>query len=369
MKNIFRFGICQHLLYLLMLLISVSTVAQTKRATFDEKINGMSFLGPESPALNLAMFEGIKITNANWVALIPEATLDRQTLEIQADSLNPRWGETLEAQIQGIRLAKQAGFKVLLKPHIVLEKSKISHANFLKKLLVADKTDKTGGASWRGDFKAKNEDDWRTWEKSYEAYILNLAEVADSLNVEMLVIGTELRAFATKRLQFWQQLIPKVRNLYKGAITYSANWDEYDKILFWDELDYIGIDTYFPINFSKTPSVKKTKKNWRSIKKQLKSLSQKHQRKILMTEFGYRNISFAGTMPWIHDKGNATPNYQAQTNLYEAFFQSFWNEPWVAGGFSWNWLHAPQAVGNTDFSVENKPALKVIQKYFGTIYP
>jgi len=211
---------------------------------------------------------------------------------------------------------------------------------------------------------ASNEADWQTVEQSYEAYILKLAKVAADLEVDMFSVGTELKQFAIKRPAYWQQLIKKVRKIYKGQLTYSANWDEYQKISFWQSLDFIGVDTYFPINRMETPDYKRTLKNWRSIHKQMRKLSKKADKKILLTEFGYRNVSYAGKRPWTHDKGPATINNQAQVNLYKAFFQTFWKEKWVAGGFAWKWFHQAQAKNNTSFSVQGKPALEVVQEWY-----
>lgn len=335
------------------------------------KINGMSFLGPGEPGLNSNVFHEIKGTHSNWIALIPESILDRETLSLKPDNTNPKWGETVESQIKSIQLAKQTGLKVMLKPHIVLEKKEVRSKSIdlnLYNALLKENDDKTYGAEWRGDFKAINESDWRIWERSYEQYILKLAKIAEAYNVELFCIGTELRESIVIRPQFWKQLIYKVRRIYNGALTYSANWDEYDKVTFWSDLDFIGIDSYFPINWSKTPSVYSTLKNWQPIKDKLKNLSQKENRKILITEYGYRNIHFAGAEPWLHDKGGKASNYKAQMNLYKAFYQTFWKEDWIAGGFSWNWLHAPQKGMNTDFSIQNKPALDVLKKWYSLEY-
>lgn len=323
-----------------------------------QKISGMSFSGPEKPSLNMEMFESIKVSNADWIALIPEAILDRTTLKLKEDSTNHWWGQTIEANVQGIKLAKEAGFKVFLKPHIVL--GKIPEKDNNKKSV----KDKTKGAEWRGDFAATNEADWQIIEKSYETYIIKLATVAADLEVDMFSVGTELRLFATKRPAFWRKLIQKVRNIYSGPLTYSANWDEYQKIPFWQLLDYIGVDTYFPVNRMETPDLKKTLKNWQSIQKQMKKLSKREDKKILLTEFGYRNVAYAGKRPWTHNKGPAIVNNQAQVNLYKAFFQTFWKEKWVAGGFAWKWFYEPQEANNTSFSIRGKPALSVVQKWY-----
>ena len=160
----------------------------------------------------------------------------------------------------------------MVKPHLQLSapipvKSK-SFFNFSlfgnNETPVSDK-DKTNGARWRGDFKAKNTADWNTWERSYEKYILQLAHLAEANEVALFCIGTELRESAKQRPHFWKQLIKKVRNVYAGQLTYSANWDEYQDITFWKDLDYIGIDAYFPISAAGTPEVEETVANWQPI--------------------------------------------------------------------------------------------------------
>ena len=113
-----------------------------------------------------------------------------------------------------------------------------------------------------------------------------------------------------------------------------------------------------------TPDLKKTLKNWQSIQKQMKKLSKREDKKILLTEFGYRNVAYAGKRPWTHNKGPAIVNNQAQVNLYKAFFQTFWKEKWVAGGFAWKWFYEPQGANNTSFSIRGKPALTVVQKWY-----
>jgi len=345
----------------------------TTLSIYAQQIKGMSFSGPEDPSLTVDMFEDIKTSNANWVALIPEATLNRYTLTFLEDAENDWWSETIEANIQGIQLAKKAGLKVFLKPHIVLGKYNQPLTANKTRLVSYSATgssqplvDKTRRAEWRGSLSLKKEKDWQTLEENYEAYILKLAKVAAILKVDLFAVGTELKEFATSRPVFWKQLIQKVRVIYAGPLTYAANWDEYHKINFWEDLDYIGVDTYFPINKMKTPTVKKTVKNWKAIQKSLRKLSKATDRKILLTEFGYRNVSYAGKRPWTHDKGEPTPtNYQAQVNLYQAFFQSFWNKPWVAGGFSWKWFAYPKSSEDTSFSIQGKPALKVVQAWYG----
>lgn len=345
---------------------------QSQSTSLDGRLNGFNFIGPRySEDLNFQSFEDIKSINANWVAFVPEVILDRSSLKLRPDSENHWWGKTIQGNIASIKMAKEAGLKVMLKPQMVLDYVTYPSGLFSDLIKLVDQggaivVDKSDGASWRGDFNPDNEEDWRIWEASYSDYVIKLALLAEELNVEILCIGTELKKSAELRPQYWYELIKKIRKIYKGRITYSANWDEYNEIEFWDQLDYIGTNSYYPISLSATPNVKSTMRNWTYYRSRLKKLSKKHNKQILITEFGYRNVSYAGIRPWIHDDGTSKSNYEAQDNLYDAFFQSFWDQSWIRGGFSWNWDAVEKKQGNTDFSVQGKPAENIIRKWYNS---
>ena len=347
-----------------LLLSCLGLNAQYSNFSKNEKINGVSVRLPYHPILNAQMVENVKASKADWVAFVPEVVLERTTLKLQPDSLNSNWGETQKGIFKGVEMLKNAGFKVMLKPHVILSNSIPNNKKIKVSINKGKKRDKTRGAEWRGDFKAKNEADWEIWEKEYEAYILQLAEVADSFKVDILSIGAELRESAVRRPEYWRSLVKKIREVYHGKLTYSANWDEYEKVAFWDDLDYIGVDTYFPVNTAGVPKVRKTLRNWRRISKRIKRLGQEYNRPILLTEFGYRSIEYAGRKPWLHDKGKDRPSSQAQVNLYEAFFKSFWRKDWIVGGFLWKWYADETEVKATDFSPQGKPALNVVRHWF-----
>lgn len=336
-----------------------------------EKIKGISFLGPHDNELKLDMVEAIDTINAKWIAIIPEATLNRGTLQLLPDQENQNWSETKEGAIEMIKLSKESKKKIMLKPQIVLGENTepnelLNELASYVNLSYKEITDKTYGAEWRGDFTAVSESDWITFESSYTEYIMSYAKLAEELDVDMFCIGTELRESALQRPQYWQTLIKKVRAIYSGFIIYSANWDEYEQITFWKDLDYIGTNAYYPISNAATPSTEEAFENWRTIRKNLYNASKKYNRKIIITEYGYRSASYTGQAPWIHVSQSKSPqvNNEAQSNLYQAFFKAIWNEHWIAGGFSWNWIYATQHKGNTDFSVQGKPAMKVIAEYY-----
>ena len=47
--------------------------------------------------------------------------------------------------------------------------------------------------------------------------------------------------------KYWIELIQKVRAVYQGQLTYAANYDNYQEVDFWEHLDFIGINAYFPL--------------------------------------------------------------------------------------------------------------------------
>ena len=102
---------------------------------------------------------------------------------------------------------------------------------------------------------AKDEEGWKKIAEGYKKYILSYAVLADTMEIDLFCIGTELKAMALERPDYWKELIAEVRSIYGGPIIYAANWDSYDEIAFWDELDFIGIDAYFPLGNRQIPSV------------------------------------------------------------------------------------------------------------------
>ena len=350
--------------------LSGSSISIGQQST-KEKIKGMSFLGPHEPEIEQHMIDAIDTIHAEWIAIIPEATLNRGTLLLLPDHNNHNWSETKEGAIEMIRLSQESEKRVMLKPQIVLDKTTkpnelLNEIASYVNVSFGKITDKTYAAEWRGDFAAVSEVDWQIFEASYTQYILSYAELASTMAVDLFCIGTELRESALRRPEYWKSLIRKVRTIYDGPIIYSANWDEYEKITFWKELDFIGTNAYYPISSSATPSVEEAFENWRKIRKNLYAASKKNNRKIIITEYGYRSASYTGLTPWTHDIHSEAPivNNKAQANLYEAFYQAIWKESWIAGGFGWNWTYTSQHRGNTDFSVQGKPAMEVVARYY-----
>ena len=308
------------------------------------KVNGVSFVAP-SRYIDQKVMAPILDVKANWTAITPYAFSGGNTSQV-VYSHNPNWwGEGKEGTISTISYAKALGLKVMLKPHVWVR-----------------------GQGWAGDFQLKNDAEWDSWGESYSDYILTFAQIADSLNVEILCIGTEYRKSATIRPDIWRQLIRDVRKVYHGKVVYAANWDNFEKIEFWDQLDYIGIDAYFPLSAHKSPTLTDLNSNWRVTKNNIKTFSKKWDKPVLFTEFGYQSIDYASDGHWKYDQDTLHVNLNNQSTAYQSVFETFWEEPWFHGGFLWKWHpHHTNAGGheNKRFTPQNKPAQKTISDWYG----
>ncbi|MEO1256689.1 MAG: hypothetical protein AAFY41_17640, partial [Bacteroidota bacterium] len=197
--------------------------------------------------------------------------------------------------------------------------------------------------------------------------ILNHAVKADSMNAEILCIGTEYRIPSRDRPEFWRNLIQKVREVYSGKITYAANWDNYEYITWWDAVDYIGIDAYFPLVAGDQPSMGEIKAGWDPIKEKLASFSSKWKKKILFTEYGFQSVNGAAGKHWEVNKIKENENMKLQADAYEATFQALTGEDWWIGGFFWKW-HVTTKTGdwaNLEWTPQGKPAENVIASWYG----
>jgi hypothetical protein len=220
---------------------------------------------------------------------------------------------------------------------------------------------------YTGYLKMNSEEDWKTLENSYRNFILDFAKLAQDTNVAVFCIGTELKQFIIHRPEYWNRLISEIRKVYDGKLTYAANWDEYKRVPFWKQLNYIGIDAYFPISEKETPSVKESRIGWNPWKKEMKAISDSINKKVLFTEFGYRSVNFAGKEPWESDHTITNINLEAQSNLTTALFEEFWKEDWFAGGYLWKWHINHKEVGGKEdnqFTPQNKPVEKNIRDYY-----
>lgn len=324
-----------------LLLICQVSFAQKKNSG---KINGVSFVSNRS-AVNSTHISPVLNVRANYAAVMPFGFISSEDPTQVRYNGNRQWyGETKDGGRNYIGQLHENGIKVMLKPHLW-----IRHGQYT------------------GHLTMQSEEDWKAFENSYRTFILDYAKLAQEEQVDIFSIGVELEQFVVNRPAYWTKLIKEIRAIYKGKLTYASNWDEYSRVPFWEQLDYIGIDSYFPVSEVQTPSVDQAKEGWRRWKQEIASFSQSNKRQVLFTEWGYRSLDYAGKEPWVTHREEGNVNLKAQANATQAVFETFWEEDWFAGGFVWKWfIHHDQVGGheNNRFTPQNKPAQDVIKKYY-----
>jgi len=256
--------------------------------------------------------------------------------------------------VHAIQRAHQLGMKVVLKPMV----------------------DVVSG-EWRGTIRPAN---WTLWFGNYTGFTNHFAGLAQTNDVEMLTIGTELRSSQSNETQ-WRQVIAEARSRFSGNITYAANWDSYGAraiyaqyaIRFWDALDYIGVDAYFPLTNLYSPTVQQLKSAWsqsrlgRNWTRDLYLTSNDWEKKIIFTEIGYYSQDGTNIQPWTGFDPPHQIDLQEQADCYQAALEVFDGKSWFMGWFWWNWEINQTAGGPTDnwYPPQNKPAERVLKYYYG----
>lgn len=313
-----------------------------------EKMKGLSFVAPNKP-IDSSHFESTERVHAEWAALMPygfvkegEATFRYSKVTDAPREGHQWWGEQPSGVIECISLAHQNGQKVMLKPHMWY-----------------------GRGNYTGEFTLSSDEAWQEFEESFGGYILQYAKIAEEYDVELFCIATEMETMVAERPAFWLKLIADIREVYHGELTYAENWDCYDDVPFWDKLDYIGVDGYFPLTKEKSPDLATLKAGWKKHLKKMDKMASKHQRPILFTEYGYRSCDYAAVKPWETDY--SLPNNEGlQARAYQSLFDEVWGQVWFAGGFAWKWFpfKDPNKASRDKFCPQHKEAEKILKAFY-----
>lgn len=287
--------------------------------------------------------QSIKSIHANWVSLNPYAFLRKNSGHLFYNHRRQWKGERIKGIAEMAAQCHKNGLKVMIKPHVWVSEGMFT-----------------------GEVGFSTDEEWKAFESEYSDYILSYAELADSLNLELLCIGTEWKNFVQSRPEYWENLILKIRDQYKGPLVYAANWDEYELVPFWDQLDYIGIDAYMPLDSSRIPQKNTLINSWNSISKQINDLSDAYQKHVIFTEFGYRSIEYTAHEPW-RSYHEPAVSLEAQAIAFDAFFNSVWQDKHVVGGFIWKWYQSyddQQLKRISGFTPQHKPAEQIIRGHY-----
>lgn len=318
-----------------------------------EKQQGVSWVGGRQ-RVTLDDFSTLVDNHINWIVQTPfgwQQDYDSPQLLLKTEGVY--WGETDAGLEQTTQLAQSLGIQTLLKPHIWLTNAR--------------------DGKWRTEIEMRSDQDWQTWFGNYRRFILHYARFAANHDIPILCIGTELQTTAVQREQDWRQLIADIRQVYHGQLTYAANWYQaFETIQFWDALDFIGIQAYFPLTDQATPSIQALKEGWQPHLLAIEAVQSQYQKPVIFTELGYRSMDNAAIEPWkwpedseINPQNIATESgLKTQMDCYEAFFQTLWSQDWFAGVYFWKWFPKLENVAGPGFTPQNKPAEEIIRQWY-----
>lgn len=297
-----------------------------------------------------ADFDPLVTHGVNWIVQTPfgwQRDAHSPDLHLVTDG-HIYWGERDAGIERTSALAKARGIRTLLKPHIWLTRP--------------------APGEWRSDIAMTSEADWKLWFDNYRAFVLHYASLAERAGIDALCIGTELRGTVAHRPGDWRKLIAEVRAVYAGRLTYAANWyAEFEEVPFWDALDSIGIQAYFPLADGHSPSHEELRRGWQRHVSAIAAVQKRFGKPVLFTEIGYRSAPDGATEPWKWDPrdADASPvDLRLQADAYRAFFETFWHEPWFAGAYIWKWFPGRTDSADASFTPQGKPAEQVMAEWY-----
>ncbi|MGI9013557.1 MAG: glycoside hydrolase family 113 [Phycisphaerales bacterium] len=247
--------------------------------------------------------------------------------------------------------AKQHGMTTMLLPVVLLEEA--------------------GERDWRGTIRP---DDWDAWWKSYDAFLDRYIALANRAKVDILSIGSELNT-TEPQVEHWQQTIKRVRSEYDGLLAYSANWDRYDQVTFWNDVDIMAVSSYFELaRDGSKPDLTVLVSAWNVERDRLILAARRAGKPLLLSEVGYPSLPTAAMHPWNYSNTDGhKADHAAQALCYRAFFESWLDvitqpRSTALGFFCYAW--DPYNHGGRDdtgYGITGKPSLEVIRRAFAKI--
>ncbi|MCO6480220.1 MAG: hypothetical protein J5I94_26510, partial [Phaeodactylibacter sp.] len=283
----------------------------------------------------------------NAVAIVPYSYMRNPQAPTPLPFMTRAGAETDEGVARDAFLARQLGMKTVLKPQIWL-----------------------GGGSWPGDVEMQSEEGWKQFFDYYYRWMRHYALLAEMNEMDMLCIGVEFAKATLQREQDWRALIGRLRGIYSGPITYSANWGkEFENFPFWDALDYIGLNCYYPLSPDENPGDAELSAAFHRVLHLAERVSKRYRKPLLFTEIGFTSTP----TPWIspHKDGDGSPYQgQAQQRCYRIVLEKLQAETeWCRGILWWKYPSylGDGGPGHTGFTPNGKPAEAMVREWFGRL--
>ncbi|MCU0658673.1 MAG: hypothetical protein MUF64_26475 [Polyangiaceae bacterium] len=284
-----------------------------------------------------------------WVSLTPFGrVLDLKPTGIDLTFEAP-FEQNRQDVLRAIRQAHGLGLRVMLVPHLWVE-----------------------SGEWRALIQPGDDRAWERWARSYRHFVEAWAAVAQEGSVDLLSIGVEQRSWVTStRAPLYRDVIASVRRIYRGPLTYSANWDDAEDTVLWGDLDVIGINAFYPLADRDGAPYEALLAGGRGVAGRVRALGERWQRPVLFTEIGYTTRPDPAIRPWEWPDAmtNVRVDEVAQADAYAALIAPLLDLPGFAGFFVWRLYADPEDTSQEaewGFSPRSKLAELVLRDAFQT---
>jgi hypothetical protein len=298
-----------------------------------------------------ALLDELVRLGANAVSITPFGRLwSLQSTEILLDFEAP-FSENRAAVGRLIAQARARGLAVLLVPHLWIE---------------------TPG-SWRGEIDPQTPEGWTAYQKSYSDFVMTWAKAAEEFGADAFSIGVECKSWSGRFGSYWLQLIADVRSTFKGKLVYSANWDEAENVLFWDALDFVGINAFYPLAAHDGASYGEYANGAEQALSSAGELATTVGKPMLFLEIGYTSRPDAAVKPWVwpEDMPGMSVDEHEQARALSALIGASVTKPWFSGFFVWRYYANLDDVSQEPgwgFSPHAKLAEQVLSNVFATAW-
>lgn len=261
-----------------------------------------------------AELDRLAALGVNWIAIHPYA-------RIQADgrvTWRPIEVDDPPAYLaRPIRATRERGMALFVKPHLAYW---------------------GGPFSWRGEIDFPDPVQRARFFRDYSNWILELARA--TRGAAAFAVGTELDQLARPQDEAeWRDLVRAVRAETDSHLTFASNWTDYQKLPFWDALDCIGVQGYFPLSLENNPQAADLEAGWQKILGDLSALHMQTGKPVILTELGYNNSLQAAAKPWDYRSSSDPAALALQSRCLQVGLETLDRESsWLRGAFLWKWF-------------------------------
>ena len=264
----------------------------------------------------------------NSVALVPYGWCRLGSPDLRFDGQRSWERDTaIETLAQ---VARSNGMKVFLKPQIWVPRG------------------------FPGELEFERPEERAVWFSRYEAFLRHYATLAARIGADLFSVGVEFSRLARYEDQ-WRRLIALARGWYSGPLVYAANWGrEFESIGFWDALDLIGLNNYYPLPDDLAVD---------GVVSTVAAVQRRFNRPVIFPEAGFPSIKDPHREPWAEPE--RAISLEDQARCYEAVFAGFYNQPWFHGVYWWKvGSNGRGGAGDASHTPWRKPAMEVVRNWY-----